>query len=76
MRQVHVVTCDQRSVDLVFFVSGLPVATAELKTDYTRSVADAITQYKTSRLPKDRCDGVGDLKSVMWRGCWWPGRRG
>jgi type I site-specific restriction-modification system R (restriction) subunit len=27
----------------------LPVATLELKTDFTQSVADAIGQYKTSR---------------------------
>ncbi len=53
MRQVHFSTADQRSIDLVFFVNGLPVATAELKTDFTQSVADAIEQYKTSRQPRD-----------------------
>ncbi|MEB3065729.1 type I restriction endonuclease subunit R [[Mycobacterium] zoologicum] len=53
MRQVHFSTADNRSADLVFFVNGLPVATAELKTDFTQTVADAITQYRTSRLPKD-----------------------
>lgn len=58
MRQVHFSTSDQRSVDLVFFVNGLPVATAELKTDFTQTVADAITQYKTTRLPKDPATGV------------------
>jgi type I restriction enzyme, R subunit len=53
MRQVHFSTADQRSVDLVLFVNGLPVATLELKTDFTQSVADAIQQYKTTRQPKD-----------------------
>ncbi len=53
MRQVHFSTADNRSVDLVLFVNGIPVATLELKTDFTQSVADAIEQYKTSRLPKD-----------------------
>jgi len=53
MRQVHFSTADQRSVDLVVFVNGLPVATLELKTDFTQSVADAINQYKTTRAPKD-----------------------
>lgn len=53
VRQVHFSTSDQRSVDLVLFVNGLPVATVELKTDFTQTVSDAITQYKTSRLPKD-----------------------
>ena len=58
MRQVHFSTADNRSVDLVFFVNGLPVATAELKTDFTQSVADAITQYRATRLPKDPKTGL------------------
>ncbi|AXT86260.1 restriction endonuclease subunit R [Aeromicrobium sp. A1-2] len=53
MRQVHFSTANQQSVDLVLFVNGLPVATIELKTDFTQSVADAIEQYKKTRLPKD-----------------------
>ena len=32
----------------MLFVNGLPVATLELKTDFTQSVADAIEQYKTT----------------------------
>ena len=58
MRQVHFSTANQRSVDLVLFVNGLPVATAELKTDFTQTVFDAISQYKTSRLPKDPATGA------------------
>ncbi|MFG3112978.1 type I restriction endonuclease subunit R [Streptomyces sp. NPDC048197] len=53
MRQVHFSTADQRSVDLVFFINGLPVATAELKTDFTQTVENAKQQYRTSRHPKD-----------------------
>ncbi|GGV51020.1 hypothetical protein GCM10010293_62530 [Streptomyces griseoflavus] len=53
MRQVHFSTADQRNLDLVFFVNGLPVATAELKTDFTQTVEDAKRQYRTSRQPKD-----------------------
>lgn len=53
MRQVHFSTKDNRSLDLVLFVNGLPVATLELKTDFTQSVAEAIEQYKKSRAPKD-----------------------
>jgi type I restriction enzyme R subunit len=53
MRQVHFSTADQRSVDLVLFVNGLPVATIEVKTDFTQTVADAIEQYKKTRQPKD-----------------------
>lgn len=66
VRQVHFSTADNRSVDLVFFVNGLPVATVELKTDFTQTVADAITQYKTSRLPKD--PGSGKIQSLFVSG--------
>ncbi|RAO00778.1 type I restriction endonuclease subunit R [Micromonospora noduli] len=51
MRQVHFSTADQRSIDLVFFVNGLPVATVELKTDFTQSLGEAINQYRKSRHP-------------------------
>jgi type I restriction enzyme R subunit len=54
MRQVHFSTADQRSVDLVLFVNGLPVATLELKTDFTQSVADAIELLKRSGQPMDQ----------------------
>ena len=57
MRQVHFSTAGNQTVDLVFFVNGLPVATAELKTELTQTYADAITQYKTARLPKDPASG-------------------
>ncbi|MCL4527203.1 MAG: type I restriction endonuclease [Gammaproteobacteria bacterium] len=39
------------SIDLVLFLNGLPVATAELKTDYTQAVEDAEYQYKRDRRP-------------------------
>ncbi|WP_055477223.1 type I restriction endonuclease subunit R [Gordonia sp. HS-NH1] len=51
MRQVHFSTADRRSIDLVFFVNGLPVATVELKTDFTQSLDDAINQYRKNRHP-------------------------
>ncbi|MEO9322279.1 type I restriction endonuclease [Nocardioides sp. C4-1] len=53
MRQVHY--SKQRpaeSIDLVFFVNGLPVATVELKTDTTQTVQDAMKQYRDDRPPK------------------------
>ncbi|TFB47261.1 type I restriction endonuclease subunit R [Cryobacterium tagatosivorans] len=53
MRQVHYSTSNQKSLDLVFFVNGLPVATMEVKTDFTQSVEDAIIQYRKDRTPKD-----------------------
>ncbi|MFT5116847.1 MAG: type I restriction enzyme R subunit, partial [Kiritimatiellia bacterium] len=40
-------------IDLVLFVNGLPVATLELKSEFTQTVHNAITQYKTTRLAID-----------------------
>lgn len=53
MRQVHFSPSNQQSLDLVFFVNGLPVATMEVKTDFTQSVQDAILQYQQTRQPRD-----------------------
>ncbi|MBF6278747.1 MULTISPECIES: type I restriction endonuclease subunit R [Nocardia] len=53
MRQVHYSKSNtKKAIDLVFFVNGIPVATAEVKTDFTQSVQHAIEQYKKDRLPK------------------------
>lgn len=52
MRQVHYSRINRNSIDLVFFVNGIPVATLELKTDFTQSVEDAKIQYKNDRNPK------------------------
>lgn len=52
MRQVHYSPTNQNSIDLVLFVNGLPVATIELKTDFTQSVQHAMTQYREDRNPK------------------------
>lgn len=53
VRQVHYSKKrPQDSIDLVFFVNGLPVATAELKTDNTQCVDDAVRQYQKDRLPQ------------------------
>lgn len=53
MQQVHYSMANENSIDLVFFVNGIPVATAELKTDFTQSVEDAIRQYRYDRPLKD-----------------------
>ena len=39
-------------IDLVLFLNGIPVATLELKTDFTQNVQDAIKQYKYDRPAK------------------------
>ncbi|WP_417246920.1 type I restriction endonuclease subunit R [Celeribacter sp.] len=41
------------AIDLGFFLNGLPLATVELKTDFTQSVEHAKNQYRKDRLPVD-----------------------
>lgn len=54
VRQVHFSPQNQQSIDLVLFLNGIPVATCELKTDFTQSVQDAIDQYRFDRHPKPK----------------------
>ena len=42
---------DKRSIDLVFFVNGLPVATCELKSFFKQEWRAAVTQYRKDRDP-------------------------
>ncbi len=51
VRQVRYSLHNENCIDLVLFVNGIPVATAELKSHYTQSVQDAIYQYQTDREP-------------------------
>lgn len=53
IRQLHYSLHNEKSIDLVLFVNGLPVGTAELKTDLTQNIKDAILQYRTDRPVKD-----------------------
>ena len=52
VRQVRYSLVNENSLDLVLFLNGLPVATVELKTDFTQSIGDAIDQYRLARDPK------------------------
>ncbi|KUZ65263.1 type I restriction endonuclease subunit R [Burkholderia ubonensis] len=52
VRQVrHSPNHPQDALDLVLFVNGIPVATAELKSDFTQGVQDAVDQYRFDRHP-------------------------
>ena len=51
VRQVHYSLHHENSLDLVLFVNGIPVATAELKSHYTQGLQDAIDQYRADRAP-------------------------
>ncbi|WP_051208958.1 type I restriction endonuclease [Butyrivibrio sp. WCD3002] len=44
-------------IDLVFFINGIPVATAELKTELCQTVEDAIVQYINDRKPYNPSSG-------------------
>lgn len=53
-RQVYFSTKNNKSIDLLLSLNGLPVATIELKNHFTgQRVKEAIEQYKTSRDPKE-----------------------
>ena len=51
MHQVHYQTAGNKSLDMVFFINGIPVATAEIKTELTQTVEDAIEEYQMERRP-------------------------
>lgn len=51
MREVYYSTKNQNRIDLVLFINGIPVATIELKTQFSQSVESAKRQYREERLP-------------------------
>ncbi|WP_242487797.1 type I restriction endonuclease subunit R [Pseudomonas sp. TH31] len=55
-------------IDLVFFINGLPVATVELKTDFTQSVEAAMQQYCQDRPPKSMKTGLAEPLLAFRRG--------
>lgn len=48
-------------IDLAFFINGIPVATVELKTDFTQSVQAAMQQYRMDRKPERKSGGFEPL---------------
>lgn len=55
VRQVcHSPNNPKAELDLVLFLNGIPVATAELKSDFTQSVGDAVDQYRFDRHPQPK----------------------
>jgi type I restriction enzyme R subunit len=63
VRQVRYSVYNENCLDLVLFLNGIPVATAELKTDFTQTVDDAIDQYRFDRLPVSKGQGAEPLLS-------------
>lgn len=54
VRQVKYSQHNENCLDLVLLLNGIPVATVELKTDFTQSVNDAIDQYRYDRDPSPK----------------------
>lgn len=54
VRQVRYSVYNENAIDLVLFLNGIPVATVELKSNYTQSVEDAVDQYRFDRDPRPK----------------------
>jgi type I restriction enzyme, R subunit len=64
VRQVrHSLNYPQDAIDLVLFVNGIAVATAELKSEFTQSVDDAVDQYREDRNPQPKSGQAEPLLS-------------
>ncbi|MCC6488065.1 MAG: type I restriction endonuclease subunit R, partial [Candidatus Hydrogenedentes bacterium] len=60
VRQLHYSEKNENSLDLVLFLNGLPIFTAELKNPLTgQTVQDAMKQYKRDRDPREPLLGYG-----------------
>jgi len=52
MRQVYYDLASKNSIDMVLFINGLPIATVELKNQFTgQNWTHAVKQYKKDRVP-------------------------
>jgi type I restriction enzyme R subunit len=60
IRQVRYSLHNEKAIDLVLFLNGVPVATCELKSDFTQSVDDAVDQYRFDREPRPKGQGASE----------------
>jgi type I restriction enzyme R subunit len=63
VRQVRYSEANENCLDLALFLNGLPVATVELKSDFTQCVQDAVDQYRFDRHPQPRGHAAEPLLS-------------
>lgn len=68
VRQVRYSEHNENSFDIVLFVNGIPIATLELKTDFTQTIEDAVQQYRTARPPRDPRTGKVEPLLTFKRG--------
>jgi type I restriction enzyme R subunit len=60
VRQLRYSEENENSLDLVLFLNGIPIFTAEIKNPFTgQDIEDAIRQYKTDRDPREPLLGFG-----------------
>ena len=60
VRQLRYSVKNENSLDLVLFLNGIPIFTAELKNPLSaQNVEDAITQYKRDRDPREKLFAYG-----------------
>jgi type I restriction enzyme R subunit len=60
VRQVRYSLHNENAIDLVLFLNGIPVATCELKSDFTQSVDDAVDQYRFDRDPRTKSQSTAE----------------
>jgi len=65
VRQVRYSLHNENAIDLVLFLNGVPVATAELKSDFTQSVDDAVDQYRFDREPDTRSASGRSMEPLL-----------
>jgi type I restriction enzyme R subunit len=54
VRQLRYITQNEKSLDLVPFLNGIPIFTVEIKNPLTgQDIEDAVRQYKTDRNPRE-----------------------
>lgn len=68
VQQVHFRVETGEAIDLVFFINGIPVATAEVKTNFVQDVNQAVEQYRNDRHPRLRGKGAYSLLLKSGRG--------
>jgi type I restriction enzyme R subunit len=68
VRQLRYNPTREWSIDMVFFINGIPVATCELKTDFTQSIEHAVNQYRYDRNPRNAAAGTSEPLLTWKRG--------
>lgn len=66
-RQLHYSLHNQRCIDLVLFLNGLPLAAIELKTDTTQNIEDAVRQPICTIARQWMRPASGPSLAVVWQ---------